>query len=253
MGVAPSASAMRRKAPVAWRMPARTAAPLPRLASRLTSSTAGTAAPLLPHAGGSVVGAPVVHHQDLVRLVAPVAAAHHLSEIAREAVRLVVGGNHHGPAEDGGRRHARRLRNQEALSARAPWRATPVFWAARTTSRATAGATFLLNTLGMMYSGPSSDLPTHDAMARAAASFISSCHARARASSEPAEEAREAQDIVDLVGVVGPAGGHARARGLGRLRRDLRGRGSPWRRRWRSRAMDLRRPSPSARPARSAR
>src|SRR4029453_16166464 len=64
-------------------------------------------------------------------------------------------------------------------------RATPVRCAARTTSRATAGATCLLNTLGMMYSGPSSLRPTHAAIARAAAIFISSLMARARESRRP--------------------------------------------------------------------
>src|SRR6187401_2110843 len=58
--------------------------------------------------------------------------------------------------------------------------ATPVLWAARATSRATAGATVLLNTLGMMYSGPSSPFATQDAMAWAAATFISSLTVRAR-------------------------------------------------------------------------
>src|SRR5262249_54952191 len=64
-------------------------------------------------------------------------------------------------------------------------RATPVRCAALATSRATAGATVLLNTLGMMYSGPSSVLSTHDAIAWAAAIFISSLTSRARESSRP--------------------------------------------------------------------
>src|SRR5438034_1203946 len=47
-------------------------------------------------------------------------------------------------------------------------RATPVAWAARATPAATAGATALLNTLGMMYSSLSSERPTQAAIARAA-------------------------------------------------------------------------------------
>ena len=57
--------------------------------------------------------------------------------------------------------------------------------AARATPVATAGATLLLNTLGMMYSALSSLRPTHAARARAAASYMSSLTVRARLSSSP--------------------------------------------------------------------
>src|SRR5204863_348344 len=64
-------------------------------------------------------------------------------------------------------------------------RADAVSWAARTTPSATAGATFLLKTLGMMYSSLSSLRLTHAERARAAATFISSLTACARESSKP--------------------------------------------------------------------
>ena len=64
-------------------------------------------------------------------------------------------------------------------------RAEPVSQAARATPSATAGATLLLNTLGMMYSALSSPRVTHAASARAAASFISSSTVRARLSRRP--------------------------------------------------------------------
>jgi len=57
--------------------------------------------------------------------------------------------------------------------------------AARATPSATAGATLLLKTLGMMYSSQSSLRLTQAASPRAAASFISSLTIRARASSKP--------------------------------------------------------------------
>src|SRR5204863_10173937 len=76
---------------------------------------------------------------------------------------------------DGERRSRRRRRR----------RATPVACAVRAPRSATAGAPFLLKTLGMMYSSLSTLRLTHAAIARAAATFISSFTVRARESKSP--------------------------------------------------------------------
>ena len=67
----------------------------------------------------------------------------------------------------------------------AGFRATPVFWAAAATSRATALTTERSKTLGMMNSSLSMFSGTPSVMALAAASFISSLMSRARTSSTP--------------------------------------------------------------------
>src|SRR5262249_47434526 len=140
----------------------------------------------LQHARRGLIAAAAVHAQDLVGRVPPLEIGDDLGEVGGESNRLIVGGDDHGPEWLGLGRHS--AQDQMGESARARRRATPVLIAARATSAATAGATFLLNTLGMMYSGPSSCLPTQEAMAWAAASFISSLTSRARISSRPRKE-----------------------------------------------------------------
>ena len=64
-------------------------------------------------------------------------------------------------------------------------RATPLSRAACATASATVRMTFLSNAIGMMYSAVSSSSETQDAIAFAAASFISSLMSLARTSSAP--------------------------------------------------------------------
>src|SRR6266508_2121844 len=112
----------------------------------------------------------------LVHLVAPFEVGDHRVQERREPATLVERRDDDRPA--------RRHRIPERSSRRRR-RAAEVSCAARATPSATAGATALLKTLGMMYSSPSSLRLTHAASARAAPSFISSLTARARASSRP--------------------------------------------------------------------
>src|SRR5712691_9915466 len=177
MGVAPSASAMSRNRPRADREA------LAVVRAQTMERHRRMRRLRLEHAHGRVVAAAVVHDQDLVGLAPPVAVGHDFGEVGRQAQRLIVGGNDHGPARIGHGRHGAQDQIGELECGRR--RATPVLWAARATSLATAGATFLLKTLGMMYSGPSSCFATQEAMACAAASFISSLTSRARMSRSP--------------------------------------------------------------------
>src|SRR6266545_3499906 len=101
----------------------------------------------------------------LVHLVAPFEVGDHRVQERREPATLVERRDDDRPA--------RRHRIPERSSRRRR-RAAEVSCAARATPSATAGATALLKTLGMMYSSPSSLRLTHAASARAAPSFISS-------------------------------------------------------------------------------
>src|SRR5262249_56662665 len=85
-------------------------------------------------------------------------------------------------------------------------RATPALWAALTTSRATAGATLWLNTLGMMYSSCSSCRLTMEAMAWAAAIFISSVTRRARQSRRPRKKPGKHSTLLIWLGESGRPG-----------------------------------------------
>src|SRR6185369_1854758 len=133
----------------------------------------------LLHEGDRVVVAAVIDHDDFVGVTTGLEVGDDLAQVARKPARFVESGNDDRPA-GAGAAHACGMG-----SVRRRRRAVPVWCAARATASATAGATALLNTLGMMYSSLSSLRLTQPAMARAAASFISSLTARARESRSP--------------------------------------------------------------------
>src|SRR5262249_32027663 len=147
---------------------------LPRV-GRQAQDLDGRQPPLVDGVRGAVGGA-IVHNDDLVGFVTAFEVGDHRVEKRRKTLRLVERRDDDRPAG--------RHRMREA-STRRRRRAVAVSCAARATPSATAGATLLLKTLGMMYSSESSLRLTHAASARAAASFISSLTTRARASSSP--------------------------------------------------------------------
>src|SRR5919198_5485589 len=100
-------------------------------------------APERLHRDHGVVRAAVVDDDHLVRLRAGLEVADDLLQIPGQAARFVEGGDDHRPARA---RHGTPDRSRRRRR-----RAVPVWWAAGATPAATAGATLLLNTLGMMY------------------------------------------------------------------------------------------------------